>query len=135
MADHLVLMNHRQLATLSRLQLCELLRVAPCTFDRMRSSGRFPVQLIGGVGHPRWSRAAVAKWLRGEPDMADEWFALLTMTEVAQALAVPRATAYRRLQQGALRESAVRLGSEIRYPATAVARLVSVALTKDPVGV
>ena len=125
-------MNHCQFATLNRLQLCELLRVAPCTFDRMRSSGRFPVELIGGVGHPRWSRAAVAIWLRGEPDMPDEWFALLTMTEVAQALAVPRATAYRRLQD-ALRQSAVRLGSEIRYPAIAVAKLVSAPLTTDPV--
>ena len=90
----------------------------------MRSSGKFPVRQIEGPGHPRWSRAAVATWLSGDADMCDEWFALLTMTEVAQALALPRATAYRRLRQGALNQSAVRLGSDVRYPAIVVARLV-----------
>ena len=49
----------------------------------MRSSGEFPVQLIDGPSTPRWSRAAVASWLSGEADMADQWFALLTMSEVA----------------------------------------------------
>lgn len=113
------------------MQLCELLRVAPSTFDRMRSSGEFPIQLIDGPGRPRWSRAAVASWLRGEPDMADEWFALLTMNQVAEALAVPRATAYRRLRLGALHLSAVRLGSDIRYPAIALARLESTLPTTE----
>lgn len=71
----------------------------------------------------------------GEPDMPDDWFALLTMNEVAETLSLPRATAYRRLQQGALLQSAVRLGSDIRYPAIAVARLVSAVPTTGKVRV
>ena len=106
--------------TLTRTQASQLLKISPCTFDNMRRNGQMTVPPINWNGRPRWSRAAIAQWLGGHPDMTDDDFALLTTVQVAQLLGIARATAYRQLPDTTLYPAVIRLGTEIRYPRTAV---------------
>jgi predicted DNA-binding transcriptional regulator AlpA len=113
--------------TLSRGELSALLGISTATFDRLRATAGFPVAPVDWPGRPRWSRAAVAEWLGGEPMMDDEWFALITLTQVASLVGMKRSTAYRQLPASDLANHGVRLTGEVRYPMLAVATLVAMS--------
>ena len=116
-----------ELVTVTRLQLAQLLHVSPTTFDRMRACGTFPVCPVNWPGHPRWRRAAVAAWLGGEPTMPSDLFALLTLTEVASGLGIPRSTAYRNLPANLAGQCGVRVNREWRYPLVRVLNVLNTA--------
>jgi hypothetical protein len=112
--------------TLTRPEICQLLRLSSAGFDQLRTSGVFDVEPINWDGRPRWSRAAIAHWLGGPATMPDDDFALLTMAEVAQLLGIARATAYRNIPSSPLQQHAIRLTGDIRYPRIAVRRCLGV---------
>jgi predicted DNA-binding transcriptional regulator AlpA len=112
--------------TLTRPEICQLLRLSGAAFDQLRTSGGFDVEPIDWNGRPRWSRAAIAHWLGGPATLPDDDFALLTMAEVAQLLGIARATAYRNIPSSSLQQHAIRLAGDIRYPRIAIRRCLGV---------
>jgi predicted DNA-binding transcriptional regulator AlpA len=112
--------------TLTRPEICQLLRLSSAGFDQLRTSGVFDVEPIDWNGRPRWSRAAIAQWLGGPATMPDDDFALLTMAEVAQLLGIARATAYRNIPSSPLQQHAIRLTGDTRYPRSAIRRILGV---------
>lgn len=111
--------------TITRSEISQLMKISPCTFDKLRRSGQLSIPPINWSGRPRWSRAAIAQWLGGAADMPDEHFALLTTSQVAEYLGIARSTAYRQLPDTPLYGAGIRLTSDIRYPRVAVINYVT----------
>lgn len=116
-----------ELQTIGRSSLAKLLRISPSTLDRMRADGTFTVRPIAMFGRPLWSRAAVARWLGGDPAMPDGDYSLLTLAEVAKLLAVSRATAYRLRSTQPFSAIQVCVGQEARYPRCALRTILQAA--------
>lgn len=49
--------------TLTRQELADLLQVSTRQLDRMRHDKTFPRPITKPPRHPRWSKAAIEKWL------------------------------------------------------------------------
>lgn len=112
---------------LRRSQLASLLGVSASTLVRMLASGHMPIAPLPWPGHPRWSRAAVANWLRGADDLPDVSFRLLTVPEVAEHLGISRSSAYRALPTWVAAGQAVRCVSDWRIPLARLSLLLEPA--------